>query len=145
MPSNSVISIKMLTQANSEDSVKEMHINQLAYCPTCIKCLSFLLSPLSLISHLTPTFLFLPSALLKYFVGFLNQIHSLLFLHLCTCYSFISELLLALCRFFACQYPIHLADPNFCLHGRFPDSLKQFEVTLICALIPMFLKCFFFG
>lgn len=49
---------------------------------------------------------------------------------------FTSELLLPLCHFFAYKYSIHLVDPNFCL----PDSFKQCEVLLICALIPMFLR-----
>lgn len=130
----------MLTQAHSKDLVEERHINQLAYCSTCIfdiPTVSLVL--VSFISHLIPIYLFLffSSAVLNYFLaGFLNQIPPLLFFHLCTCFSFTSELLLPLCHFFAYKYSIHLVDPNFCL----PDSFKQCEVLLICALIPMFLR-----
>lgn len=80
----------MLTQAHSKDLVEERHINQLAYCSTCIfdiPTVSLVL--VSFISHLIPIYLFLffSSAVLNYFLaGFLNQIPPLLFFHLCTCF-----------------------------------------------------------
>lgn len=141
MPSNFITSIKMFFQDTSKDLVMEMHVNQLAYCPTCIKHLSVVLALFTLtITHLTPTylFLFLPSAILIYFIEFLNTLfYFCIFAHVVPSShnAFLSSATSLLLNIpFILQILIFLSIEDF------PDSFKYCEVTLICAIIPKFLR-----